>query len=111
MNDMDRLIAMAQVALSVLFLTGYFIVLILFMLGYARIPVDYKEAFAGLLSLMTAGGLSILYFWFQRSRLAGVPDPTTTTTQTTTTATPSTAVVQTVTSAEPASIPAKPTGD
>ena len=64
----ERLIAWAQIALSVLFLVGYFTVLILFMLGFARIPTDYKEAFAGLLSLMTGGGLTVLYFCFQRSR-------------------------------------------
>lgn len=78
--NLDRLIAGAQVGLSVLFLVGYFLVLILFMLGYAKIPTDYKEAFAGLLSLMTGGGLTILYFWFSRARTAvGIPDPVTTT--------------------------------
>jgi len=71
----DRMIAMAQIGLSALFLTGYFLVIILFMMGFANIPVDYKEAFAGLLSLMTAGGLTILYFWFSRARTAGIPDP------------------------------------
>lgn len=75
----DRMIAVAQIGLSVLFLLGYFLVLILFMLGYAKIPQDYKEAFAGLLSLMTGGGLTVLYFWFQRARGAGIPDPVTTT--------------------------------
>lgn len=76
----DRMTTLAQIGLSVLFLLGYFLVLILFMLGYARIPQDYKEAFAGLLSLMTGGGLTVLYFWFQRSRVAGgTADPVTTT--------------------------------
>ena len=78
----DHLIATAQIWLSALFLTGYFIVIILFMLGYANIPTDYKEAFSGLLSLMTGGGLTVLYFWFQRSRGAGIPDPVTTTIRT-----------------------------
>lgn len=81
MNN-EKMIAMAQIGLSVLFLVGYFLVIILFMLGHARIPVDYKEAFAGLLSLMTGGGLTILYFWFQRTRLGGVPDPVSITTET-----------------------------
>ena len=80
---MDRFIAFAQLALSLLFLTGYFLVIILFMLGYARIPTDYKEAFAGLLSLMTGGGLTVLYFWFQRTR-GQAPDPNTAVTTTTT---------------------------
>lgn len=64
----DRFIAVAQLGLSVLFLTGYFAVIILFMMGLAKIPTDFKEAFSGLLSLMTGGGLTILYFWFQRTR-------------------------------------------
>lgn len=78
---MDKFTAWAQLALSVLFLCGYFLVLILFMLGQANIPTDYKEAFAGLLSLMTGGGLTILYFWFQRARGQSLPDPSTTTTK------------------------------
>ena len=71
MNN-DRILAVAQIALSVLYTAGYFAVLILFMLGYARIPVDYKEAFAGLLSILSAAQLAIIYFWFQRTR-AGQP--------------------------------------
>ena len=59
MTELERLTIKAQIGLSILFLSGYFVVLILFMLGFARVPVDYKEAFAGLLGLMTAGGLSI----------------------------------------------------
>lgn len=45
------------------------------MMGFANIPTDYKEAFSGLLSLMTGGGLTILYFWFQRTRGQADPDP------------------------------------
>lgn len=72
----DRFTAWAQMSISLLFLTGYFLVIILFMLGYADIPTDYKEAFSGLLSLMTGGGLTILYFWFSRTR-GQAPDPNT----------------------------------
>lgn len=64
----EKTTGLCQFALSILFLTGYFIVIILFMLGYAKVPVDYKEAFVGLLSLMTGGGLTIIYFWFSRGR-------------------------------------------
>lgn len=70
----DKFTALAQLFLSALFLTGYFVVIILFMLGYAQVPTDYKEAFSGLLSLMTGGGLTILYFWFSRTRTTQ-PDP------------------------------------
>jgi hypothetical protein len=71
-----------------LFLSGYFLVIILFMLGYAKIPADYKEAFAGLLSLMTGGGLTILYFWFSRARAQALPDPNTEVTMRTVATTP-----------------------
>jgi hypothetical protein len=74
--------------LSLLFLSGYFLVIILFMLGYARIPTDYKEAFAGLLSLMTGGGLTILYFWFSRNRSTPIAEPNTEVTMRTIATTP-----------------------
>lgn len=64
----DKAIAYAQLILSVMFIGGYFTTLIMFMLGYARVPVDYKEAFSGLLSLLSAGALMLLQFWFSRSR-------------------------------------------
>lgn len=67
----DKAIAHAQVLLSVMFIGGYFTTLIMFMLGYARVPVDYKEAFSGLLSLLSAGALMLLQFWFSRSRSGG----------------------------------------
>lgn len=86
----DKFIAWAQLLLSTLFLSGYFLVLILFMLGYAKIPTDYKEAFAGLLSLMTGGGLTILYFWFSRNRSQPMAEPNTEVTMRTVATTPST---------------------
>jgi hypothetical protein len=64
----DKAIAHAQLILSVLFCAGYFSTLILFMLGFARVMPDFKEAFIGLLSLLSAGVLMILQFWFSRSR-------------------------------------------
>jgi hypothetical protein len=67
----DLTIARAQIMLSALFLGGYFTIMILFMLGYARIPVDYKESFSQLLGLLSAGTLLLLQFWFSRSRAAG----------------------------------------
>lgn len=70
MNEADKYIAECQFRLSIVFLFGYFLILLLFMLGFARIPTDYKEAFVGLLTLMTGGGLTILHFWFQRTRVS-----------------------------------------
>lgn len=64
----DREVGYCQIGLAVLFFSGYFAIVGLFMLGYARVPVDYKEMFSGLLALLTAGGLMILQFFFSRSR-------------------------------------------
>ncbi len=83
MNELERYTAERQFWLSVIFLVGYFTVLLLFMLGFGRIPPDYKEAFSGLLTLLTGGGLTILYFWFQRTRPGNTfPEPNTTLTTT-----------------------------
>lgn len=64
----DRAIAVAQVAISVLFLFGYFFLLGMFVLGMAKVDPDYKDIVNSLLSVLTAGVGGILYFWFQRSR-------------------------------------------
>lgn len=64
----DKAIAHAQLLLSVIFILGYFATLIMFMLGYAKVPIDFKEAFSGLLSLLSAGALMVIQFWFSRSR-------------------------------------------
>ena len=80
----DKLIAMAQMVLSVLYTAGFFAVLIMFMLGLARVPDKFDNAFTGLLNLLTAAQLAIIYFWFQRQRGSVPtpgPEPTTTTTE------------------------------
>lgn len=64
----DRAISIAQVLISVLFLVGYFFLLGMFVLGYAKVDPDYKDIVNSLLSVLTAGVGGILYFWFQRSR-------------------------------------------
>lgn len=63
-----RIISYAQVGLSVLFLVGYFGVLILFVMGYIRTPPEWKEALIALLGVITGGIGTILAFWFSRSR-------------------------------------------
>lgn len=79
----DKLIAVAQVLLSVLYTTGFFIILIMFMLGFAKVPDKFDNAFTGLLNLLTAAQLAIIYFWFQRQRGGAPPgtEPPTTTTE------------------------------
>lgn len=67
----SRIITAAQVTLSVVFLAGYFAVLILFVLGYIRTPPEWKEALIALLGVITGGIGTILGFWFARSREPG----------------------------------------
>lgn len=64
----DKVIAFSQISLSVLYTIGFFAVLILFMLGYADVPERFENAFTGLINLLTAAQLAIIYFWFQRTR-------------------------------------------
>lgn len=71
--SIETFTAKAQLLLSVVFFIGYFACVILFMLGYSRIPDGMREMFTGLVSLMSAGGLMIVQFWFNRSRLINSP--------------------------------------
>lgn len=63
-----KIISAAQVALSAIFLAGYFVVLVLFITGRVSTPTDWKEALIALLGVITAGVGLILNFWFSRSR-------------------------------------------
>ena len=63
-----RLIATAQVILSVAFLVGYFSILAIFLLGWIRTPAEWKDALITLLGVLTAGVGIVLSFWFQRQR-------------------------------------------
>lgn len=64
----DRGIAIAQIALSIIFLAGYFWLMYQFIAGHIRVPADYKDMFTALLGVLTAGVGTILSFWFSRSR-------------------------------------------
>ena len=65
-----RIISVAQIGLSVLFLLGYFAVLVLFVTGHIKTPPEWKEALIALLGVITGGIGTILSFWFARSREA-----------------------------------------
>jgi hypothetical protein len=64
----SRTIAVAQISLSVVFLVGYFAMLALFITGKVATPIEWKDTLAALLAVLTAGVLTILGFWFNRSR-------------------------------------------
>jgi uncharacterized membrane protein YccC len=63
-----RIISYAQIGLSVLFLAGYFAVLVVFLMGYVKTPPEWKEALIALLGVITGSVLTIVGFWFSRSR-------------------------------------------
>ena len=74
-SNSDRVISFAQISLSVLYTIGFFMVIVLFMLGYARVPEQFENAFTGLMNLLSAAQLAVIYFWFQRTRANQTPTP------------------------------------
>lgn len=64
----DRVTAWAQVLLSVVFLTGYFIMLAVFLLGYVHVAPVWRDQIGVLLGTLTGGVGIILSFWFSRTR-------------------------------------------
>lgn len=71
-----RATAYAQVVLSFVFIGGYFVVLAMFLLGFVRVPSEFKDTFGTLLGVITGGVLTILGYWFSRQRESGAPrDP------------------------------------
>lgn len=71
-NTIDQYTTFAQIVLSVLYLFGLFVVIILYELGFARLTKEQEESFSTFVNFLTAGGLIILYFWFQRARTTSV---------------------------------------
>ena len=69
------LVMTAQVFLSMLFIGGYFWLLLEFLRGNVKVPIDYKDAFLTLLGVLTAGVMLILNYWFQRQRHQENPQP------------------------------------
>ena len=69
----QRIVATAQIALSAVFLIGYFVMLALFLLGKIATPPEWRDQLGILLGVLTAGVMLVLQFWFSRSR----PEPET----------------------------------
>lgn len=70
-----REVGWAQIALSFSFIGGYFVVLGIFLLGYVRVPLDYKDAFMTLLGVITGSVGQVIGYWFSRQRPDSVPRP------------------------------------
>lgn len=64
----DKVISTAQIALSIIYTAGYFGALACLLFGVVNTPEAYKDVLTALVSLLTAGELMILQFWFNRSR-------------------------------------------
>jgi hypothetical protein len=65
-----------QTLLTMLYLVGYFLTLHAFIEGRVKTPLEWQDTLKSLLAVLTAGVLSILYFWFNRSRGSAPPgDP------------------------------------
>jgi hypothetical protein len=74
MNPTDKMMAWAQIGLSVLFILGTFIIIGSYELGYAKFSVDQQKDFSSTMNWLTGACLIIIYFWFQRQRTSGIPD-------------------------------------
>lgn len=74
MNATDKLMAWAQIWLSAMFLFFTFLVIVLYELGFTHFSADQEKSFSGNMNWLTGACLIIVYFWFQRSRMGGIPD-------------------------------------
>lgn len=64
----DREMAYCQFILALTFILGYFAVVGGFMLGYVRVPPDFREAFIALIGVVTATVVQITSYFFARMR-------------------------------------------
>lgn len=75
MNPTDKMMAWAQIGLSVLFILFTFVVIICYELGLAHFAAsDQQKDFSSTMNWLTGACLIIIYFWFQRQRTSGIPD-------------------------------------
>lgn len=97
MNPTDKLLAWAQIILSFLWLGGTFV------LEYTgKLSADAS-------AWLRDTSLLVLYFWFQRQRTSGIPDPTQIVTQTKTTPDGTTTVITKPLDKGPTNDPSKTT--
>lgn len=73
MTSIEKITMVAQLSLSIIFVTGYFGVVAGFMMGFVQVPPDYKEAFMALLGVATASVVQLFSFWFARQRTQEKP--------------------------------------
>lgn len=72
--NLDKLLAAAQIGLSILFILSTFIVLGIVFTQPAMTEAQTR-VFDVVVDLLKTGTMLILFFWFQRQRSAGIPSP------------------------------------
>jgi hypothetical protein len=82
MNPTDRLMALAQIWITAIFLSFTFVLLLIYELGWSHLTADQDKSFSTSLNWIEGAALILIYFWFQRTRTSGIPDPSQVVTQT-----------------------------
>jgi hypothetical protein len=74
MNGADKMMAWAQIALSVFVLVLIFTAILLYETGHVSLVADQQKSFDSLMDWLKSIGSLIVFFWFQRLRQGGIPD-------------------------------------
>lgn len=59
-----------QAVLSIVFIIGYFVVLMLFLTGHVRVPGEYHDMTQTLIGFLTGALGVVMQFWFSRQRVS-----------------------------------------
>jgi hypothetical protein len=109
MNASDsRLLAWAQIIGSILIFGLVAASMLCFEMGLAHLNADQLKIYERDSSWLKDAALLILYFWYQRSRQGGIPDPGQVITQTHTSPDGTKTTVTAPVNAPPASVPSLP---
>lgn len=82
MNLTEKMMAWAQIAFSALLFGFVAAVFLVFETGHAHLNADELKIYERDVGWLKDAALVVLYFWFQRARQGGIPDPSQTVTQT-----------------------------
>jgi hypothetical protein len=105
---LEKILAWAQIWLSVLLLGLIFAVIFRYETSSAHLTVDQQKGFDSLVDWLKSIGSLVVFFWFQRLRPGGIPDTSQTVTQTHTLPDGTKTTITSPVSAPAASIPTLP---
>lgn len=74
MSPTDKLMAVAQILLSALFLFFVFVITVIYELGLAHLTADQDRTFGSWMDRLLEAAAIVIFFWFQRARNSGIPD-------------------------------------